>query len=403
MVYAIVGGGVAGFTAAQALRNAAPTAEVHIFTEESYPYYRRPMLWEFIAGKVEEDAVFHRPLSWYNEHNIQLHLDTVVTALDPQAHQLGLADGTTVTYDRLLLATGARPFIPSCMGSEQAGVFTLRTLDDALAIKAYATLVPSATVIGGGLLGLETARALHSAGLDVTVIEYFPYLLPRQMDIEGARVLQSLLEQQGLRVITSGQTHQIVGEGRCTGVRLEDGRAVEGELVLFSTGIRSETSLALTADIDTNRGVLVDDHLQTSAADVFAVGDVAEFEGQVYGIIPPAIEQARIAAANMVRLGSAVYRGTLPSTTLKIAGVELTCLGRSLEEDDPYTVLRSVNLSDGQYRKLVLDQGHVVGAILLNDRKAVRPVTQLIEQGVDVSSHIDQLLSTDFNLKSLLE
>jgi nitrite reductase (NADH) large subunit len=289
------------------------------------------------------------------------------------------------------------------MGAEQAGVFTLRTLDDALAIKGYATLVPSATVIGGGLLGLETARALHSAGLDVTVVEYFPYLLPRQMDVEGARVLQSLLEQQGLRVLTSGQTYHIVGTGRCTGVQLEDGRAVEGELVVFSAGIRSETSLALTAGIATNRGVIVDEHLQTSASDIFAVGDVAEFEGRVYGIIPPAIEQARIAAANMVELGSAVYRGTLPSTTLKIAGAELTSLGQSLEEGDAYTVLRSVDLAAGKYRKLILSEGHLIGAILLNDRTAVRPVTQLIEREVDISAHVDQLRSDDFDLKSLLE
>jgi nitrite reductase (NADH) large subunit len=360
------------------------------------------MLWEFIAGQVEEDAVFHRPLSWYDQHDIELHLGTAVTALDPRSHQLTLADGTTVTYDRVLLATGARPFVPSCMGAEQAGVFTLRTLDDALAIKAYATLVPSATVIGGGLLGLETARALHTAGLDVTVIEYFPYLLPRQMDVEGAQVLQSLLERQGLRVLTGGQTNQIVGAGRCTGVRLEDGRAVEGELVIFSTGIRSETSLAVTAGINTNRGVIVDERLQSIAADVFAVGDVAEFEGRVYGIIPPAIEQARIAAANMVELGSAAYRGTLPSTTLKVAGAELTSLGQSLESEDSYTVLRSVDLAAGHYRKLVLSEGRLIGAILLNERNAVRPVTQLIERGVDVSAHVDQLLNADFDLKSLL-
>jgi nitrite reductase (NADH) large subunit len=410
MRHVIVGNGVAGVTAAQAIARADPDAEVHVFGEEPYPYYRRPLLWEFIAGKIEQDALYFRPAEWYAERGIYLHLGVEVTALDYAVHRLvlrpssgqALADGSQVEYDRLLLATGARPYVPPCRGTDKDGVFTLRTLDDALAIKAYAETVGTAAVIGGGLLGLETARALRSAGLEVTVIEFEPHLLPRQLDTEGAKVLQSILEAQGLHVVTGARTEAVLGGACADCVLLGDDRVMPGDLVLFSTGVRSETSLARGAGLAVNRGIVVDSQLRTSAEDVFAAGDVAEFEGRVYGIIPPAIEQARIAAANMVAPGSATYSGTLPATTLKVAGAELTSLGEAVVEAGEHDQLRHVDLAAGRYRKFVLREGRVVGAILLNEQEWVRPVTQLIEKGIDVSAHSSQLLDDEFDVKALL-
>jgi nitrite reductase (NADH) large subunit len=410
MKHVIVGNGVAGVTAAQSILRADPSAQVHIFGAEPYPYYRRPLLWEFIAGQIEQDALYFRPPGWYAERGIQLHLGARVAGVDPMAHRLALADGSHATYDRLLLATGGRPFVPPCEGTDKDGVFTLRTLDDALAIKAYAQRASTSTaaVIGGGLLGLETARALHAADLEVTVVEFFRYLLPRQLDVEGAEVLQSLLEAQGLQVVTDATTAAILGDGRADRIRLKDDRIVDSELVLFCTGIRSEVTLAQEAGLAVNRGIVVDDQLQTRQADgqpvedVFAVGDAAEFEGRVYGIIPPAIEQARVAAADMVAPGSATYSGTLPTTTLKVAGAELTSLGESVVEGGEYTQLRHVDRATGQYRKVVLRDGRIVGAILLNDPARTRPITQLIERGTHVSAYAEQLLNDDFDLKSLL-
>jgi nitrite reductase (NADH) large subunit len=402
MKHVIVGNGVAGVTAAQGIVRADPEAEVHILGAEPYPYYRRPLLWEFIAGQIDQDDLYFRPAAWYAERGIQLHLGAQVTALDPAAHRLTLADDSRVDYDRLLLATGGHPFIPPCEGTDKDGVFTLRTLDDALAIKAYARQASTALVIGGGLLGLETARALRTAGLDVTVVEFFPYLLPRQLDQEGAEILQSLLKAQGLEVVTDAATQAVLGDARADCIRLKDTRVIEGDLVIFSTGIRCEAKLAQAAGLKVKRGVVVDGHLQTSAEDVFAAGDAAEFEGRVYGIIPPAIDQARVAAANMVTPGSATYSGSMPATTLKVAGAELTSLGESVVEGDEYTHLRHTDLAAGQYRKLVLQEGRIVGAIFLNDPARVRPATQLMERGADVSAYADRLLDDDFDLKSLL-
>lgn len=428
MKHVIAGSGVAGVTAAQVIARADPSAEVHIFGAETWPYYRRPQLWELIAGQVEEDALIFRPPDWYAGRGIHLHLGVRVASLDPVAHRFTLSDGSRVEYERLLLAMGARSFVPPCEGTDKEGVFTLRTMDDALAIRAYASppLSPpraggrkGAVVIGGGLLGLETARALRAAGLDVTVVEFAPYLLPRQLDAEGAEVLQSLLEAQGLHIITAGATEAVLGGERADGVRLKarpergrgDGRVVPGELVIFSTGIRSEMALAEEAGLKVNRGVVVDGQLQTSAEDVFAAGDVAEFEGRVYGIVPAAIEQSRVAAANMVaapstgsgQAGSDTYSGTLSSTTLKVAGAELASLGEGTAEGDAYTQLRRADVGAGLYRKFVLREGRIVGAILLNDKERVRPVAQLIERGVDVSAHADRLLDDNFDFKSLLQ
>jgi nitrite reductase (NADH) large subunit len=402
MKHVIVGNGVAGVTAAQAIRQADPDAEVHIFGAERYPYYRRPLLWEFIAGQIKQGALYYRPAEWYARRGIELHLGVEVAQLDPTSRQLVLANGSQVTYDRLLLATGARPFIPPYAGMDKKGVFALRTLDDALAIRAYAKEVSTAIVIGGGLLGLETARALRTAGLEVTVVEFFPYLLPRQLDEEGAKVLQTLLEARGLHVVTGATTEAVLGTPCADCIQLQDETKIPGDLILFSTGIRSEVALAKKAGLEVNHGVVVNGHLQTSAADIFAAGDVAEFDGRVYGIIPPAIEQARAAAANMVEPGSVTYAGTMPTTTLKVAGAELTTLGEAVVEGEEYTQLRHADAVAGHYRKVVLRDGRIVGAILLNDKERTQPLRQLIERGVDVSAHTDQLLNDDFSLKSLL-
>ena len=406
--YIIVGNGVAGVTAAQSIVRADSAAEVHIFGSEPYPYYQRPRLWDFIAGEIEQNALYFRTPEWYAARGIQVHLGAQVAALDTAEHRLTLADGSSTGYDRLLLATGARPFVPPFAGADKArgersrtsGVFTLRTLENAQAIKKHAQSFSTAAVIGGGLLGLETARALLSLGLKVSVIEFMLRLLPRQLDEECAQVLQSRLEAMGLCIVTDAATEAILGDERAVGIQLEDGRVVDAELVLISTGIRSRVELAGEAGLEVNRGVVVDEQLRTSATDVYAAGDVVEFEGRVYGIIPAAIEQAQVAAANMVFSGSATYSGTVPATTLKIVGIDLTSLGEATATGDEFVILRKVDPASGVYQRLTLRGGKIVGAILLGDRRDVQPLKQLIASRRDVSAYSDHLLEESF-LKAL--
>ncbi len=399
--YIIAGNGVAGVTAAQAIRRADPEADLHIYSAEPYFYYRRPQLPAYMAGEIEEAELYYRPPEWYREQGIHVHLNNPVVELSPPTHQVRLGDGSTSHYDRLLLATGGWAWTPPIEGTDRRGFFTLRTLDDARAIRAFATSVRRAVVIGGGLLGLEAARALGALGLEVTVLEFAPHLMPRQLDREGAAVLDQILRRAGIHILTGVVTEAVLGDGAVSGVRLKDGREVPAELVLCSTGIRSETTLARQAGLTVQRGVVVDEHLETSAEDIYAAGDVAEAGGVVYGIVPAAIEQARVAAANMVKPGSATYHGTLTATTLKVVGAELTSLGECVVEDEGLLQLRRADVEAGRYRKLAIREGRIVGAILLNDRERTLPIRRLIEQGTDVSAWVDRLLDDDFDLATL--
>jgi nitrite reductase (NADH) large subunit len=398
MKFVIIGNGVAGVTAARALSEGG--VEVEVYTQEAYHYYPRPRLQKLLAGEIELEELPLYPPAWYEKRGIAVRLGTEVVELDPRAKQIVLADGREVPYDRLLLATGSRPFIPPIEGVDKDGVFTLRTIGDALAIKRWAEGARRAVVIGGGLLGLEAARALTVLGLEVTVLEQGPYPLRRQLDAEGGALMRELIGAMGIEVVVEASSQAILGNGQATGVLLQDGRRVEGDVILLSTGIRSNVKLAQEAGLEVNRGVVVDEHLRTSAGDVYAAGDVAEFRGRVYGIIPACLEQAKVAALNM--LGKEVtYEGTIPANTLQVVGIDCTSIGVTHPpEGEGYRELRKSEA--GVYKKLVLKDGRLVGAILLGDRKDVAPISRLIRRGADVSRYAERLLDDDFDWKGLL-
>ena len=398
--YLIVGSGAAGATAAQSFVRSDSAAKVVLIGDEPYPYYYRPKLWNFLAGELDQPALFYRPADWYASQNITLRLQTKAATIQLAEHRVILADGETLPYDRLLLSTGSRCFVPDVPGAGLPGVFLLRTLEDALAIREHSARSRRAVIIGGGLLGLETARALSALQLEVTVVEIAPHLLPRQLDREGAVFLQTRLESLGLKVIVGRKPAEILGEKAATGVRLDDGRTIPGELILFSAGIVPRVEIARDAGLTTRQGIIVDQYLQTSAEDVFAAGDAAEFEQRIYGLVNPALDQARAAAQNMAGEKTTVYRGTLPSATLKIVGMELTSLGEATAEGEPLVVLRDLNESGNCYRKLVLRDGILVGAILLNDTASVLAVRQLMTSRQNVSGFQDRLLEKGFNLQS---
>ncbi|MBN1954397.1 MAG: NAD(P)/FAD-dependent oxidoreductase [Anaerolineae bacterium] len=401
--YLVVGNGIAGVTAAQAIAQAEPGADLHVYAAEGHPYYRRPQLPAYIAGEATERDITHRPPQWYKEQGIRVHLSCPVAELEPSAGRVRLEDGRTAAYDRLLLATGGRSWLVPVEGITLRGLFALRTLDDARAICAHADTARQAVVIGGGLLGLETARALRARGLAVTVLELSEHLMPRQVDREGAVVLQGIVESLGIRVLTQAATEAIVGRQAVEGVQVKNGPELPTDLVICAAGWRCQVGLAQQAGLAVNRGIVADAHLQTSAEAIYAAGDVAEVEGQLYGIVPAAVEQARVAAANMVAAGSARYTGTIPSTTLKVAGAELTTLGQAVVEEQGLLQLRHVDLEARHYRKFVVQDGQIVGAIMLNERARSLVVRRLIQQRVDVSRHTARLLDDEFDLKSLLE
>lgn len=395
----IIGNGVTGITAARALSEGG--VEVEVYTQEAYHYYPRPRLQRFLAGEIELEELPLYPPAWYEERGIAVHLGAEVVGLDPRGKQIALADGREVPYDRLLLATGGRPFIPAIKGVDKRGVFTLRTIEDALAIKRWAEGAKRAVVVGGGLLGLETARALKVLGLEVIVLETEPYLLPRQLDAEGGALLKGLIGAMGIDVALEASSQAVLGDGQATGVLLQDGRRIEGDLILISTGVRCNVRLAQEAGLAVNRGVIVDEHLRTSAEDIYAAGDVAEFRGRVYGSIPASLEQARVAAVNMLGQEQAEYQGTIPSNTLQVVGIDCVSIGVVHPlEGEGYQQLRKSEV--GVYKKLVLKDGRLVGAILLGDKKEAVLIGRLIREETDVSRHVESLLDDDFDWKKLL-
>ena len=399
MQVAIIGCGVAGVTAARTIRQNAPEDEVTIYTNENHLYYPRPRLYEVLSGEKTPEEIYSYKPDWYEKLGIKLQLSKKVLKISPANKELTLEGDLKAKYDKLLLANGARPFVPPIKGIEKKGIFTLRKVEDALAIKEYAARTRKAIVIGGGLLGIEFAQCLRKLGQQVEVVEIYPRLLPMQLDQDGSAILEDYLRKLGIDMLLGVKTAEVLGKEAVAGVSLDNGKEVSGELILISAGVRSDIRLAADAGIKVNKGVVVDDYLRTSADDVYAAGDVLEFHGKVYGIIPPAIEQASLASANMLDRGKRVYGGTIPSMTLKVAGISLTSMGLVNPEGAQYEEIRRIDKHEGIYKKIVLDQGKIVGAILLGDRKGTSTLAKLMQQQTDVSNYKNDLLQGNFDYK----
>ena len=397
----IVGNGVAGVTAAKIIKEKHPQTRVSIYTDESSNYYPRPRLYEILAGEAEPEDVTIFSEEWYRKKGITVQLNKKALSIDTKRKELLLNDQTRVSYDKLLLANGGRSFVPPIKGADKTGVFTLRTISDALHIKEFTENTKKAIVIGGGLIGLEFAASLRKLGQQVTVVELFPRLLPRQLDPDGAALLKNRIESLGINIVLGVKTAEILGKETVTGIMLDNGKKVSGGLVLVSAGIRSNTELALEAGIKVNRGVVVDGHLRTSVDAVYAVGDVAEYEGTVYGIIPAALEQASNAAANMLGDEHVIYTGTVTSNTLKIVGIDLTSMGLVNPEEPTYEEIKKTDETKGVYKKLVLDKGKIVGAILLGDKKGVTSIRKLIAKETDITKYKNLILNDDFDYKKV--
>jgi nitrite reductase (NADH) large subunit len=402
MKVVIVGNNVAGTNLAKSLRDLSQDIDIQMFTDESRPYYPRPRLIEYVAGELKEENMFFYPLDWYQKNGIDLRTDSRVDKIDRSGKKVSVK-GTWHDYDVLVLANGSSAFVPPLKGLPKERIFSLRTIDDADKIKEAAAASKNAVIIGGGLLGLEAARALAKGfpGLKITILEYAEHLLMRQLDHEGAQILQKWIEKLGTVVQTRSETDEILGGASVSGVRLKDGRTIECDMVIISAGARSNLALAKDAGLEVNRGVVVDPSLRTSDENIYAIGDVAEFGGRTWGIIPPALEQARIAAKKILGQETADYKGTVPSNTLKVMGIDLTSVGTVRSEHEPpeskFEEIRASTPDGSVYRKFVVQDGKMVGAILLGTKKDVNKVTKLVKEGASVESFKDRLSDPEFS------
>lgn len=403
MKLVIVGNGVAGVTTARYVSDRDPSIEIAIYSDESYSYYPRPRLIDLIAGKASPQEIAFYPAEWYAKRHIGIHLERCAASLDPDGHRITLADGEVVAYDRLLLANGAHSWKPPISGADLPGVYTLRSMEDALAILEGAKRSRRIIVLGGGLLGLDLSYALHTHGVEVTVVELLPRLLPRQLDEEGAAVLQGIIEGGGVHIITGQSCTLIEGDGAVQRIHLKSGDVIDTDMVVISAGVRPNLELARSGGLTCNKGVVVDEYLRTSHPDVLAVGDVAEFGERVWGIIPAALAQARVAAAQIGGDAGVVYHDIVPSTTLKVTGIDVTSIGEAIpEHNGDVREVRRSEPAAGIYEKLVVRNGLVVGAIFVGDRSDVGPVGQLMARRVDISPYLSTILNKEFDIRSLL-
>ena len=397
----ILGNGVAGTMAARKLRELDSSAEIMIISQERYPYYPRPNLIDFLAGDLPLERIFAFPADWAAKQRIEVQLGKEVTGLNAARMAVEVERKEWVQGDRIVLATGASPLLPGIPGIERKGVFSLRTLEDAVLLLEFLARGPEVVILGGGLLGLEIGRAILNRGLkQVTVVEYFNRLLPRQLDEIGARLLQSQLEKMGLRFLLGKEAVEISGQETVSQVKFKDGSSLSAGAVVIASGIKPRLELASTAGLAVNRGVLVDDYLQTSQPGIYAAGDVSEHRGRIYGLIPAAFDQARVVAYN---LGGQIkkYEGTVPANTLKIAGIFLTSAGQILPEGEGFEVLTRLDEEHGLYKKLVLKDGQLVGAIWLGSKKGSVEITRLVQARKNPGPYKSDLLADDFDFSKL--
>ena len=372
--YLIIGNGVAGTTAAQEIRKTDPDGQIVIVTEEITPFYSRIRLADYIAGITEKSDLIIRKDQWYADQNIDLKTGTAIVGIDHANKQAKDQAGNVFEYDSLLISTGSNSFIPPIDGNTKDNVFALRTIEDAENIVESIVNAKNVVLIGGGLLGLEAAHALIKKGLTVIVVEFFDRLLPRQMDNQGALLLKEILEGQGFKFRLGAKTKEIKGDKAVTGVELESGEILDADIVLFSAGVRPNLKLAEILGLKIDRGVVVDAHMGTSLDGVYAAGDVAQFEQTNFCIWPEAQGQGKVAGGNMAGNLEA-FEPIVPSTRLKVAGIDLASAGDIDPED---TLDSEIEKSDQVYRKIVKKNGKLVGCIMLGDMKGYSGVVRQI-------------------------
>ena len=361
--YLIIGNGVAGTTAAQSIRELDKEGAVTIVSEEKVPFYSRIKLPDYVAGSQGVDDIIIRKDKWYKDQDVELKLDVAIDDIDPELKVAVDRNGHSYPYDTLLLATGSYSFIPPIEGSGTGNVFALKTVADADRIIQASSGVKNATVIGGGLLGLEAGNALLKRGITVSVVEFFDRLLPRQLDTEGAALLQKMMEDMGFVFYLGAKTEKILGDPKVQGVQLDSGTVIDSDLVLFSTGVRSRLELAEKLGIETDKSIVVNPSMETSGKGIYAAGDAVQVEGMNFCIWPEAQEQGRVAGINMAG-GKESFKRIVPSNRLKVAGINLASAG---DIDQENRLEHEKEKDETVYKKIVKKDGAVVGCIMLGN------------------------------------
>jgi NAD(P)H-nitrite reductase large subunit len=416
MKIVIIGNSAAAVGAIESLRQHDQEAQILVISEEPHMIYSRPLLSHYLAGEIDKTRLAYRHADFYARHHVQAVLSSRVVAIEPQAKRVHTESGRTYPYDKLLICTGGTPIVPPIPGLAMQGVFSFTRLDDAQGILHYLGSVPvrRAVVVGGGMIGLKTTDALMKRGIAVTMVELAPRILSAALDETASRMMTNLLCKAGAEVITEETVTAVHGDGgRIGAVELRSGRVIPCELLIFGIGVRPNAALAKEAGIMVNRGIVVDEHMRTSAPDVYAAGDVAEAYdlvvdmNRIVAIWPNAYRQGTIAGANMVGVPR-TDRGGLAMNTLEVCGVPAMSIGNGNASGDDLEILAELEERQNRYKRLVLQDGRLIGAILVGNIDRAGIYTGLIRNklhiGTSSARNTDwrrSLMSEHFGLLSL--
>ena len=402
----LIGNGLAGMRCLEDLLDMAPERyEITVIGEEPWGNYNRIMLSPVLSGDKSIDDIMLHTHAWYQEKGIRFIAGDAAVKIDRPRKQAYTEKGLVVGYDRLILATGSKPFIPPISGSDLKGVISFRDIYDVNTMLDYAKNKKNAVVIGGGLLGLEAAYGLKQRGMNVTVLHLMDRIMERQLDARASRLLQNSIEAKGIEIITEANTEQLIGvDGHVTQVKLKDGTLLDADLVVFAVGIRPNIALAQSAGLRCNRGVMVNDTMQTFDPSIYAVGECIEHRNQTFGLVEPLWGQAFICASHLAEHGSLTFKAPTVPTQLKVSGCDVFSAGRiDLESSESQADYEDIILNDEKrhiYKRIIIQKDKVIGAVLFGDTEDGAWYAELIADQTPISAIRNKLLfGKDFALK----
>lgn len=379
-VIAIIGSGIAALSAIQAIREQGDSSRIVMITKDSVLPYYRLNLTRYLAGEISNDQLEIKDRKWFEKYKIDLQLSTEAIKIDPESKKVLLSNDGELQYQKLVLATGAHPFIPPFKNSNKKNLSVIRTIDDVDLLRLQFGKSKTFAIIGGGILGLETAGALAKQGEDVILLEGYKWLLPRQLNKKAADLLQYIAEEKGIRFRKDIQVSAFIGDENAKGVILNNGDEIKADYFIITTGVRSNTNLAISAGLEVNRGVVVNDMMQTSNPDIYAVGDICEHRGVQYGTWGPAQFQGVIGGRNSI--GSSIKFAGIPRTNmLKVLDVSMYSIGEISSNDASF---EEVEFNEnGNYYYFNVKDEKLRGAILLGDASISSEVTRVVENGIN--------------------
>ena len=376
----IVGSGIAAITAIKAIREIDMDSEIYLIGEEKFYPYTRIRLSKGIFDDLCENSILLQKKEWYEQNRVKIFVDTRVVNIDIESQEVLLYDGSEVKYDKLLIATGASNTVPPIDGIDKNGVYTLRGLNDALNIKNSLNQSELVIVIGGGILGLEMAWILHQHGKKVIIVEFLSRLMPRQLDNKASEILKNKIQGCGIQILTNTTVNKITGNSKIDGVLIDGKVELKCDMVIYSTGIKPNKELIANSNIETAKGILVNNKMETNIKNIYAAGDIAEFDNQVIGLWTIAIAQGKVAGCNITGKKT-IYEKTTPVTILNAFGISLFSMG-CIDETKATNVLIDEDINLKAYKKIFIKNNNIIGAVVIGDTKRSPLLKSAIEKGI---------------------